>query len=93
LPPFLLFSSWSLFLRPSIIMPFALSTWPLALGCATETYLILMHAFSQNSQNWLAVKFDPKCGRTNLNYTGSSTRVHSRGLQRTSNGTIPWSVR
>jgi hypothetical protein len=33
-----------------------------------------------------------KCGRTNLNYTGSSTRVPSRGLQRTSNGTIPWSV-
>jgi hypothetical protein len=32
------------------------------------------------------------CGRTNLNYTGSSTRVHSRGLQRTSNGIIPWSV-
>jgi hypothetical protein len=33
-----------------------------------------------------------KCGRTNLNYTGSSTRVPSRGLQRTSNGTIPCSV-
>jgi hypothetical protein len=32
------------------------------------------------------------CGRTNLNYTGSSTRVHSRGLQRTSNGIIPWPV-
>jgi hypothetical protein len=35
---------------------------------------------------------DDVCGRTNLNYTGSSTRVHSRGLQRTSNGIIPWSV-
>jgi hypothetical protein len=43
------------------------------------------------------------CGRTNLNYTGSSTRVHSRGLQYTSrvhsrglqytsNGIIPWLV-
>jgi hypothetical protein len=32
------------------------------------------------------------CGRTNLNYTGSSTRVHSRGLRRTSNGIIPWPV-
>jgi hypothetical protein len=32
------------------------------------------------------------CGRTNLNYTGSSTRVHSRGLQRASNGIIPWLV-
>jgi hypothetical protein len=31
-------------------------------------------------------------GRTNLNYTGSSTRVHSRGLQCTSNGIIPWPV-
>jgi hypothetical protein len=32
------------------------------------------------------------CGRTNLNYTGSSMRVHSRGLQRTSNGITPWPV-
>jgi hypothetical protein len=32
------------------------------------------------------------CGRTNLNYTGSSTRVQSRGLQRASNGIIPWPV-
>jgi hypothetical protein len=32
---------------------------------------------------------DLPCGRTNLNYTGSSTRVHSRGLQRASNGIIP----
>jgi hypothetical protein len=32
------------------------------------------------------------CSRTNLNYTGSSTRVHSRGLQRTSNGIIAWSI-
>jgi hypothetical protein len=35
---------------------------------------------------------DHRCGRTNLNYTGSSTQVHSRGLQRTSNGIIPWPV-
>jgi hypothetical protein len=33
-----------------------------------------------------------QCGRTNLNYTGSSMRVHSRGLQRASNGIIPWPV-
>jgi hypothetical protein len=33
-----------------------------------------------------------RCGRTNLNYTGSSTRVHFRGLQRASNGIIPWPV-
>jgi hypothetical protein len=36
--------------------------------------------------------FQNKCGRTNLNYTGSSTRVHSRGLRRASNGIIPWPV-
>jgi hypothetical protein len=29
------------------------------------------------------------CGRTNLNYTGSSTRVHFQGLQHASNGIIP----
>jgi hypothetical protein len=34
----------------------------------------------------------PNCGRTNLNYTGSSTWVHSWGLQRASNGIIPWPV-
>jgi hypothetical protein len=34
----------------------------------------------------------PDCGRTNLNYTGSSTRVHSCGLQRASNNIIPWPV-
>jgi hypothetical protein len=33
-----------------------------------------------------------ECGRTDLNYTGSNTRVHSRGLQRASNGIIPWPV-
>jgi hypothetical protein len=43
-----------------MIKPFALSTYPLALGCATETYLTSMQAFPQNSQNWFAVKFDPK---------------------------------
>jgi hypothetical protein len=32
------------------------------------------------------------CGRINLNYTGSSTRVHFRGLQRASNSIIPWPV-
>jgi hypothetical protein len=32
------------------------------------------------------------CGRTNLNYTSSSTQVLSQGLQRTSNGVTPWPV-
>jgi hypothetical protein len=43
-----------------MIKPFARSTCPFALGCATETYLTSMDEFSQNSQNWLAVKFEPK---------------------------------
>jgi hypothetical protein len=34
----------------------------------------------------------PSCGRTNLNYIGSSTQVLSQGLQRTSNGVTPWPV-
>jgi hypothetical protein len=34
----------------------------------------------------------PSCGRTNLNYTGSSTRGHFCGLQRASNSIIPWPV-
>jgi hypothetical protein len=32
------------------------------------------------------------CGRTNLNYAGSSMQVLSQGLQRTSNGVTPWPV-
>jgi hypothetical protein len=36
--------------------PFDLSV---GLGCATDTYFTAMHAFSQNSQNWLAMKLDP----------------------------------
>jgi hypothetical protein len=32
------------------------------------------------------------CGRTNLNYTGSSTRVHLSGLRRASNVIILWPV-
>jgi hypothetical protein len=32
------------------------------------------------------------CGRTNLNYTSSSTQVLSQGLQRASNGVTPWPV-
>jgi hypothetical protein len=32
------------------------------------------------------------CGRTNLNYTGSSTQILSQGLQRTSNGVTSWPV-
>jgi hypothetical protein len=33
------------------------------------------------------------CGRTNLNYTDSSTRVLTEGLPRTSNGIKPWVCR
>jgi hypothetical protein len=32
------------------------------------------------------------CGRTNLNYTGSSTRDHFSGLRRASNGITLWPV-
>jgi hypothetical protein len=35
---------------------------------------------------------DTVCGRTNLNYTGSSAQVLFQGLQRTSNSVIPWPV-
>ena len=47
LPPFLLVESKILFFRPSIISPLMRSTWPLALGCATHTYLTSMLEFSQ----------------------------------------------
>ena len=60
LPPFLLVESKILFFKPSIISPLMRSTWPLALGCATDTYLISMLEFSQKSQNSCEVKFDPR---------------------------------
>jgi len=60
LPPFLLVKSKILFFKPSIISPLMRSTWPLALGCATDTYLISMLEFSQKSQNSYEVKFDPR---------------------------------
>jgi hypothetical protein len=41
----------------------------------------LTEAPYQSSENF--------CGRTNLNYTDSSTRVLAGGLPRTSNGIIP----
>ena len=47
LPPFLLVESKILFFKPSIISPLMHSTWPLALGCATNTYLTSMLEFSQ----------------------------------------------
>ena len=47
LPPFLLVESKILFFRPSIISPLMRSTWPLALRCATDTYLTSMQEFSQ----------------------------------------------
>ena len=47
LPPFLLVESKILFFKPSIISPLMRSTWPLALGCAIDTYLTSMLEFSQ----------------------------------------------
>jgi hypothetical protein len=44
----------------SFLAVFIIESFLEVLGCATETYLISMHVFSQNSQNWLAVKFDPR---------------------------------
>jgi hypothetical protein len=38
------------------------------------------------------IKLKDICGRTNSNYTGSSTRVCSCRLQRASNGIILWPV-
>jgi hypothetical protein len=47
----------------------------------------------KSRQDLVAMKIrQDLCGSTNLNYTSSSTRVHSRGLQRTSNDIIPWPV-
>ena len=60
LPPFFLVESKILFFKPSIISPLMRSTWPLALGCAIDTYLISMLEFSQKSQNSCEVKFDPR---------------------------------
>jgi hypothetical protein len=54
------------------------------------------HVPEQDNDPYAKIKFSiplfygSYCGRSNLNYTGSSTQVHSRGLQRTSNGIIPW---
>jgi len=42
LPPFLFQESKILFFKPSIISLLMRSTWPLALGCATDTYLTSM---------------------------------------------------
>ena len=47
LPPFLLVESKILFFKPSIISQLMRSTWPLALGCGTNTYLTSMLEFSQ----------------------------------------------
>jgi len=47
MPLFLLVESKILFFSPSIISPLMRSTWPLALGCATDTYLTSMQEFSQ----------------------------------------------
>jgi hypothetical protein len=48
------------FLSASSIIPLALSTCPLALGCATDAYLIRMLRCSQKSKNSELVKLDPK---------------------------------
>jgi hypothetical protein len=49
-----------LFLSASSIILLALSTWPLALGCATDVYLIWMLLCSQKSKNSELVKLDPR---------------------------------
>ena len=41
-------------------MPFARSTWLLALGWAIDTYLIEMHRSSQKSQKWCPVNVVPR---------------------------------
>jgi hypothetical protein len=38
----------------------ALFTWPLALGCATDAYLIWMLLCSQKLKNFELVKLDPR---------------------------------
>jgi hypothetical protein len=48
------------FLSASSIIPLALSTCPLALGCATDAYLIRMLRCSQKLKNFELVKLDPK---------------------------------
>jgi hypothetical protein len=58
----------------------------LALTQGTRTVMQYAQAFNHLCQ------YTGYCGRTNRNYTGSSMRVHSRGLQHTSNGIIPWPV-
>jgi hypothetical protein len=47
------------FLSASSIIPLDLSTFPLALGCATDAYLIWMLLYSQKSKNSELVKLDP----------------------------------
>src|SRR5688572_30373797 len=48
------------FLSASSIIPLALFTCPLALGCATDAYLIWMFLCSQRSKNSELVKLDPR---------------------------------
>jgi hypothetical protein len=56
---FLLLSN-TFFLCASCTIPLALSTCPLALGCATDAYLIWMLLCSQKSKNSELVKLDPR---------------------------------
>jgi hypothetical protein len=60
------------FLSASSIISLALSTYPLALGCATDTYLMRMLRCSQKSKNSKLVKLDHRSvimllGISNLN--------------------------
>jgi hypothetical protein len=59
-PTIFLFLSKTFFFSASNIIPFALSTCPLALSCATEAYLSWMHFCSQKSKNSALVKFKPR---------------------------------
>jgi hypothetical protein len=81
------------------ILNSAAMTWNFKLFCNNSHQLGTDVTF-KHSYNIPAcdVKCDGNCisgltsGRTKLNYTSSSTWVHFCGLQRASNGIIPWPV-
>jgi hypothetical protein len=51
---------YNLFFNASRIISFAHSAYPLALGCATETYLTTMPLSSQKFQKLLPVNMEPR---------------------------------
>jgi hypothetical protein len=56
--------------------------------CTLKLPLGVINNLDRARRNCLWRGSDVNCGRTNLNYTGSSTRVLAGGLPRTSNGII-----